>query len=78
MHEANAPRIANIHHLEEINSRFIDDTYDGGIKALQQKYPDLFLSRRHTQWKVSTWSKNIRAENKKKAIGIGQYNMECE
>ena len=52
----------------DMNSRFFETTMVAARSGLEEKYPHLFDGNnldKGRQWKVSTWSKKIREENRR-------------
>ena len=73
MHNANRARIANTS-LQEINHDFLQQTFNVGVQAIQDKYPELFsgcnVARSHI-WAISTWNKNLALLKRgRRAAGI--------
>ena len=59
--------IANVR-VEDVDSAFLEATYNEARLHLEQKYPALFAgedSDANRLWRVSTWSKNMRAEDRR-------------
>ena len=53
---------------ENVDSGFLEATYNEARLHLEQKYPALFAgedSDANRLWRVSTWSKNMRAEDRR-------------
>ena len=64
---ANVPE-ADVPEAEgDMSADFLETTFIAGRNALEENYPNLFQganANKSQQWKVSTWSKNIRRENR--------------
>ena len=59
--------IANVR-VEDVDSAFLEATYNEARLHLEQKYPALFAgedSDANWLWRVSTWSKTMRAEDRR-------------
>ena len=73
MHDANRARIANTP-LQEISHDFLQQTFDVGVKALQEKYPELFSGRHAARshiWAISTWNQRMnQVKRNRRGVGI--------
>ena len=49
---------------KDMNAAFLETTFITARNKLEEKYPNLFKTTASRQWKVSTWSKNVRRENR--------------
>ena len=54
--------------VEDVDSAFLEVTYNEARLHLEQKYPALFAGEDYDAnrlWRVSTWIKNMRAEDRR-------------
>ena len=63
--------------VEDMNAAFVESTYNVARACLESKYPRLFEgndSERNRSWKVATWSKKVREENRQRRRILGPHN----
>ena len=63
--------------VEDMNAAFVESTYNVARACLESKYPWLFEgnnSERNRSWKVATWSKKVREENRQRRRILGPHN----